>query len=171
MGIETVSCDGELASFHTNGGEIARCIHLGAPGRKRHPRRIQKAGAVCQNPVGIGDDDAGFVSCDLQKAAQFRRVGACDFVDDDPRRACGEIRIPLHVSRKFCGGKAVAVVENGAAFGNIEEFIAVGRHAACRGRCDLNEGIAARRLCYKGAFLDRRIAIWEDFRRKSKRRL
>ena len=65
MGIEAVSCDGELAAFHTNGGEIARCIHLGAPGGKRHSGGIQKAGAVCQNPVGIGDDDAGSVACDL----------------------------------------------------------------------------------------------------------
>ena len=28
MGIEAVSCDGELASFHTNGGEIARLVYL-----------------------------------------------------------------------------------------------------------------------------------------------
>ena len=171
MGIEAVSCDGELAAFYTNGGEIARCIHLGAPGRKRHSGGIQKAGAVCQNPVGIGDDDAGSVSCDLQKAAQFRRIGARDFVDDDSRRACSEVRIALHISGKLGGGEAVAVVEDGAAFGNIEEFIAIDRHAACRGRCDLNEGIAARRLCYKGAFRNWGVVVRKNFLRKSKHRL
>ena len=171
LDIETFACDREIAAFHTDGSEISRCIHLGAPGGKRHFCRIQKAGAVCQNPVGIGDDDAGSVSCDLQKAAQFRRVGARDFVDDDSRRACGEIRIPLHVSRKFGGGKAVAVVEDGTAFRNIEEFIAIDRHAACRGRCDLNEGIAARCFRYKGAFRNWSVVVRKNFLRKSKHRL
>mgnify|MGYP000850665952 CR=1 FL=1 len=167
MDIETFACDREIAAFHTDGSEIARCIHLGAPGGKRHSCRIQKAGAVCQNPVGIGDDDAGFVSCDLQKAAQFRRVGARDFVDDKPRRACGEIWIPLHISGKLGGCEAVAVVEDGAAFGNIEEFIAIDRHAACRGRCDLDEGIAARRFRYKGAFRNWGVVVRKNFFRKA----
>ena len=142
MDIETFACDREIAAFHTDGSEIARCIHLGAPGGKRH-------------------------SCRIQKAAQFRRVGARDFVDDKPRRACGEIWIPLHISGKLGGCEAVAVVEDGAAFGNIEEFIAIDRHAACRGRCDLDEGIAARRFRYKGAFRNWGVVVRKNFFRKA----
>ena len=144
--VQTVPGDADVAVLHAQCREISRRIHLCASSCEGDSCRIQKAGTVRQNPVRIGDDDAGPVSCDLQKSAQFGRVRACNFVDDNLCRAVHQVRVSLNVARKLRIGEMIAVVQDRAAFGHVKEVVEVHGDAARRGRCDPDKRNAVCRL-------------------------
>ena len=62
---QTLARDDNFTAVHAQGGEITCGIHCSAACGKRYPCRIQKAGTICQNPVRIGNNDTGSVTCDL----------------------------------------------------------------------------------------------------------
>ena len=63
--VESVSCNDDFAVVDAQRSEVSCGIHLCASCGKCYPCRIQKAGTICQNPVRIGNNDTGSVTCDL----------------------------------------------------------------------------------------------------------
>ena len=62
---QTVSCNDDFAVVDAQRSEVSCGIHLCASCGKCYPCRIQKTGTICQNPVRIGNNDTGPVTCDL----------------------------------------------------------------------------------------------------------
>ena len=62
---QAISCNDDFAIVDAQCSEVSCGIHRSAAGCKGDSCRIQKAGTICQNPVRIGNNDTGSVTCDL----------------------------------------------------------------------------------------------------------
>ena len=62
---QAISCNDDFAVVDAQRSEVSCGIHRSTPCGKCYPCRIQKAGTICQNPVRIGNNDTGPVTCDL----------------------------------------------------------------------------------------------------------
>ena len=62
---QSLSCNDDFAVVDAQRGEVSCGVHRSASCGKRYSCRIQKAGTICQNPVRIGNNDTGPVTCDL----------------------------------------------------------------------------------------------------------
>ena len=146
--------------------QVVSVVIDGFPCGKYGSSCIDKASSVDSDPVGIGDNDVGSVSCYFQKSVHGCETCAGNFVYDDFGRSFRHVIVSRYVSCQFGFGEGIGVVQDGAFVRHVEGFVFVPGYAAGGGGGYIDKGYAVCCFFYLRLIAGFRFRIGQDGARR-----
>jgi len=129
---------GDLPALDEIAFEVA-AAHDGRAGGEGGAAGVDEAAAGAADAGRVGEDDLGAAAGDFEVAREPAGTGGEDFVEDDARRAGGQIGVALYPAAQLGPGVAAGVVEDGPAGVDVELGVAVVREAGSTRALDVDQ--------------------------------